>query len=199
MKIEGQSIQDVWAPTLTFLKVIEAESILSYGKTSPGLFDFWLQRKNNQSHMMFYQAVKVKFTCHFDFEHYPFDSHECHLDFGLLQNTFNESIIMECIKILGKDSKARFLKGRVKIPNQHLPYKFSIWAKESFPWYNYDYFSPFSGIIILAQRDALGTLIFEFYLPTGVFAVLALISFLINPDVVGTFLYLQFSKKIQFS
>ena len=53
----------------------------------------------------------------------------------MLQNTFNESIIMERIKILGKDSKARFLKGRVKIPNQHLSYKFSIRAKESFPWY----------------------------------------------------------------
>ena len=42
-----------------------------------------------------------------------------------------------------------------------------------------------AGIGIHLQRDRLGLLLGSFYMPTGVFAILALASYLINPDAVS--------------
>ena len=46
-------------------------------------FDFWLKHVNDSYNVMkFYQSVKVTIACDFNFESFPFDSHECDLDFG---------------------------------------------------------------------------------------------------------------------
>ena len=186
-RIGQETIKGIWAPQVSFLKVIDVKYIPYYGKSTLP-YDFWLNKKDNQSQMVFYQAVQVKFACEFNFRNYPFDTHNCHLDFGLPQYTFNKTMVMGPIKFLGKDSKAIKLETEQDVPNKHLPYKFSVQSKESFPWYNFEYFTSFTGIIIKAKRYSLGSLYGEFYGPTFVFAILSNISYLINPDVVSTIL-----------
>ena len=78
-----------------------------------------------------------------------------------------------------------------QIPNDHLPFSISITAKESYPHYNYKFFSPNTGVVIKLKREKLGNLVGGFYVPTGIFALLSMISFFIDPDVVFDF----FGKK----
>ena len=42
-----------------------------------------------------------------------------------------------------------------------------------------------AGVMIHLQRDGLALLMGSFYIPTGIFAVLAMTSYVINPDAVG--------------
>ena len=90
------------------------------------------------------------------------------------------------IKILGKDTKATLLKKEeyVEIPNNHLPYEFSLTIGDNFLDYNYEFYSPYSSLIIKAERTHLGSLMGGFYGPTTLFSMLSMISYLINVEVV---------------
>ena len=78
------------------------------------------------------------------------------------------------------------LDQETKLSDGHLPYSFSILGKKEFPITNYEWDYPAIGIRIRLKRKTLGTLIGGFYIPTALFAILSMISFFINPDVVST-------------
>ena len=43
--------------------------------------------------------MKVKFACDFNFESFPFDSHECDLDFGAPSNSYNYTLKFSPVKV----------------------------------------------------------------------------------------------------
>ena len=98
----------------------------------------------------------------------------------------NYSTLMLPIKILGKDTKATLLKKEeyVEIPNNHLPYEFSLTIGDNFLDYNYEFYSPYSSLVIKVHRTQLGSLIGGYYGPTFIFSMLSMISYLINAEVV---------------
>ena len=90
------------------------------------------------------------------------------------------------VQILNSDSQATVLDQEQTIENNHLSYVFTITAKQAYTHYNYRYFSPFTGIVIKAKRKSLDLLLGTFYVPTGIFAMLSMISYSIQSDVVST-------------
>ena len=60
------------------------------------------------------------------FSDYPFDSHDCPLDFGMPSQVFNVTSIFGPVEIIKKDSNTAILDFEQEIPNDHLPYIFSI-------------------------------------------------------------------------
>ena len=70
-------VNDVWNPELEFKNVFNTMVIESYGTNDN--FAFWFD--GNSSIMEYTKALQVTFACDFDFESFPFDSHECDLDF----------------------------------------------------------------------------------------------------------------------
>ena len=80
-----------------------------------------------------------------------------------------------------------------KLSDGHLPYSFTILGKKEFPITNYEWDYPAIGIRIRLERKTLGTLIGGFYIPTALFAILSMISFFINPDVVSNY-YISISE-----
>ena len=55
--------------------------------------------------------------------------------------------------------------------------------------YGNDYYHSHTGMRIKMERKSLGLLASKYYYPTATFAILSLISFLIDPDVVSIYLY----------
>ena len=116
----------------------------------------------------------------------PFDSHRCDFDFGSAGYS-NSSIIFAPVRILTPDSgvfKPEILDKETAIPNNHLPYSFTINGKESYTKPVYTYYQENTGIIINIKRTELGQLIGGFFGPMNLFAFLSSISFFINPEVV---------------
>ena len=79
---------------------MDSKSVSFWGKDIRK-FDFWLEHVNDSYNIMkFYQSMKVTFACDFNFESFPFDSHECDLDFGSPSNSYNFSVKFSPVQVL---------------------------------------------------------------------------------------------------
>ena len=83
-------------------------------------------------------------------------------------------------------SPAYTYKFQLKTTTDHLPspYKFELAPLPS-KEIMYDELYSYTGMILKLERNSLGKLLSGFYYPTTAFAILSLISYLINPDVVS--------------
>ena len=109
--------------------------------------------------------------------------HRMYVDFGLPSQD-NYTVTLTPIKILNHDTFATELDKEQNIPNDHLPYSFTITAKGQYSHYSYKYFSPFIGITIKVRSKNIEFLVGGFYMPTTIFAFLSMISFFIHSDMV---------------
>ena len=176
----------VWRPDITFRKIVGIETLPTYGNDEK--FQLWFCATDN--HMEYFQAVKVTFACKFDFTNYPFDSHNCNLDFGIPSAYYEDEANFNPVEIIRNDSTTEILDYEHEIPNEHLPYVFSIIKRrhnETFPYYNFMFMNPFTGIVIKVKRKGVIRLLGTFYVPTGTFASLSMLSYFIHPDVVRSF------------
>ena len=191
-QIDLKIAPDIWAPDIRFLNLINMDPIILAGKNNKH-YEFWLQKTEAGALMQMYQSFKVEFACDFHFYEYPFDSHSCVLNYGMPMYS-NRTILMDSIKVLMNDTNVKELEQNeyVSIPNNHLPYEFSLTISESILVYNYGYYSPHGTIVIKAKRNTLGTLIGQFFVPTGIFALLSIISYLISYEMVSHFLKQDF-------
>ena len=149
-------------------------------------YEVWriLQNDNSSFEIRSYFYVESTIHCDFELQYFPFDDHECDLDFGTPE--FSPTFIeMGDIQILTNNSRLNTLKGEMPIENSHLPFEFSIIPKGAFTLRNIYYSSSYIGIIIRAKRNKIGMLVGSFYVPTLAFSLLSTISFFINPDIVN--------------
>ena len=154
----------------------------NYGKDERK-FSFWYNSDTEK--MLFMETLKVTFTCNFDFAYFPFDSHHCDFDFGILGYS-NLSVIFAPVQVLTPEStKPKLLENEIVIPNIHLPYSFTMTSKELYEVPHVGYSSPHIGVTINIKREKLDQLIGGFYIPMTIFAFLSMISFFINPEAVS--------------
>ena len=184
-QINEAKYDTIWSPEIVYSDIVSSESIPPYGRNKL-TENFWAQLKNGTAIMTYYEYQKVTIACDFGFQTFPFDSHECHLDFGFHQSTFGSGIRINPIKLLNNDTSANLLTEEKHISNRHLPYTFSILkTKKEFPKYNYEFSAPYAGIVLQIKRESLDSLIGTFYVPTAIFSALSMVSFFINPDLVS--------------
>ena len=70
----------LWYPVIFFKDMISFEQTRLYGGTPNGVMSFWDENKLDYS-----EGFKIKFSCTFDFESFPYDSHNCCLIYGIVQ------------------------------------------------------------------------------------------------------------------
>ena len=89
-------------------------------------------------------------------------------------------------------------KDPIIISDSPFPYEFELKSIPSFEK-SYDGHGnySFTGMIFKMRRNSLGQLLSGYYYPTGSFAILSLISFLINSDQVS-FWFFKLFKKINY-
>ena len=143
-------------------------------------------------------------SCHFHFNKFPFDFHECPIYFGTDvystdQMKFDEITVFHDYNKISKRQEPLF------IDELALPFEFELKAlpiKQKFLMGGFNYNISSAGILIRLRRNSLGQLLSGYYYPTTSFALLSMISFLINPDVVSSCFSLSkkyFISSIHFS
>ena len=147
---------------------------------------FAFQYNCHQSMLAYVQQYELTFSCHFHLKHFPFDSHKCRIEFG---NYWDET------KDLNLSATNIILRGYptitteddpIIINNLSYPYKFQL---ESLPAFEIDYNSTgfkysFTGVLLTLERNSIGYLMVGYYYPTAAFALLSMISYLIDADIV---------------
>ena len=171
----------VWNPRLAFENMIDTKELPAYG--SMFKYQFWFNK--NASRMEYQETIKVTFSCNFHFEDYPFDEHHCPFNFAMI-NAGEDKLVFEHVKVMKKDVTAAFeLKETIGIQNGHLPFDFKMKPQDYTKPENYTTFfynCTKTGIILILKRNKIP--VNNFYMPTGIFATLSMISFVINPDLV---------------
>ena len=138
------------------------------------------------------EIMRVTVYCDFDFSYFPFDQQYCNLSLFDPVHSKNWVFVNEteflCIKgICKREKEWMMLQNQNKIP-------YSIRMKNiginDETWTTDDPLAPepwsISSIKFSFQRNTLGLLIGSFYLPTGLFALLSIGSYIINPEIVST-------------
>ena len=129
--------------------------------------------------------LQLTFSCRFDFAGFPFDSHECPMEFGerlkdTKDATYNTSHIT-----YGNESQ-RIGEHPIIINNLAFPYEFHLQSLPVFQKSNsYGSTYSYTGMVMKIQRKSLGQLLSGYYYPTASFALLSIISFLIKPEKVS--------------
>ena len=175
----GKQSQSIWHPVVEFADLLKYEKTKVYGDSAT--FSLWYMGNKKFEYS---EEIKLTFFCNLHFMNFPIDSHECHLEYG--DDSYGtEKILLNSATIGYADSKTNLGKDPIIITDLPFPYEFQL---ESLPSFNKEYQSygnfSYTGMNIKMRRKFLGQLLSSYYYPTGSFALLSLISFLINPDQV---------------
>ena len=135
---------------------------------------------------------KIVSFCNFDFAHFPFETLICNVTYRL----YDLSILYYKFKsrpeiYFGFDNKKQDL-----IPIEtNLPYDISAKAIELFTLDDSGTVYSATGVKFVLKRNDLGLLMSRFYGPMACFAILAMLSYNINIDVVNISFYLRSNNK----
>ena len=135
---------------------------------------------------------KIVSFCNFDFAHFPFETLICNVTYRL----YDLSILYYNFKskpeiYFGFDNKKQDI-----IPiGTNLPYDITAKAIELFTLDDSGTVYSATGVKFVLKRNDLGLLMSRFYGPMACFAILAMLSYNINIDVVNISFYLRSSNK----
>ena len=157
-----------------------------YGQTdASGSFVLpkWLSTRNRLAAKSFH----LTFSCHFDFAEFPFDSHECPIEYGSIHFS-QEQMKLNMTKAVFGNMSTKSGGDPIVLDNLPFPFEFQLVVLPTFEVTNIYMISySYTGIVLKMRRKSPGQLLCGYFYPTAAFALLSMLSFLIKPDVVRLF------------
>ena len=136
------------------------------------------------------EVFQLTVSCNFDFSAFPFDSHECPIEYG--DAVFGQGLMRfnETRAVFGNIS-TKTGGDPINLDNLPFPFDFQLAVLPTFEIRKilmtkivpYSY----TGIVLKMRRKSPGQLLCGYFYPTAAFALLSMLSFLIKPDVVRQF------------
>ena len=133
--------------------------------------------KSGLKNMIYAEALKVKFSCPFNFKNFPFDSNQCCLTYGDLAYGTN-NVTLGPAKIYYDNMTTE--DGPIIVKSLPFPFMVKITEKATFvkvDKFNKKEYSR-SGLCISLTRTSRGRLDSGYYYPMAAFALLSMISYL---------------------
>ena len=82
--LKGATANSIWSPYIKFGNLLYHKKAKIYGGTDTNqpTFSFWYMNYKSGPVMEYGDEFQMTFSCHFHFETFPFDKHECKMSFG---------------------------------------------------------------------------------------------------------------------
>ena len=133
------------------------------------------------------KSFHLTFSCHFDFAEFPFDSHECPIEYGSIHFS-QEQMKLNMTKAVFGNMSTKSGGDPIVLDNLPFPFEFQLVVLPTFEVTNIYMISySYTGIVLKMRRKSPGQLLCGYFYPTAAFALLSMLSFLIKPDVVRLF------------
>ena len=159
-----------------------------YGETDSSVSKMFPKRLLNQNRLTS-ETFQLTFSCNFHFADFPFDSHECPIEYGsgiLRQEKMRFNVTRADFGNLSTETGGE----PIILDNLHFPFEFQLVVLPNFEVKTNRRNDPltfsYTGIALRMRRKSLGQLLSGFFYPSAAFALLSMISFLIKPDMVST-------------
>ena len=140
----------------------------------------------SRGYMWYYEAFQIKLSCpSFHFQSFPFDTHKCCLEYGNAM-VDTSKVLLKVANIIYGDVKTK--EGSINVKDLTFPFDMKIESQPAFIRVNklIGRNHSYTGMCFKMRRNSYGQLFGGFYIPTLSFAVLSLVSYLIQPDIVST-------------
>ena len=181
IEITASKAELVWRPRIIFRHLLKNEKAIPYGKSES--FAFVCTRMPHN--MMYYEEFQLTISCQFDFLKFPFDSHECRLEYGDTMHDTSQLQMNSSIINYAESKNTTVNNPGIVINDLPLPYEITVESIQTFDKICYTiYTCSYTGMLMKIKRTSFGQLRTGFFVPTASFALLSMISFLIKPDVV---------------
>ena len=99
IKIDQSTAEKIWHPVIEFESLLFERKKL-YGHTSQ--FSFWYKESYG---LMYVENLQLTFACPFYFTNFPFDKHECHLEYGSALEDHSKNVVLKSAMISYKNVK----------------------------------------------------------------------------------------------
>ena len=136
--------------------------------------------------MEYQQSLKVTIYCSINFKHFPFDYHNCDLNFGASGITIN-ALKMSTTAMNYKNQSVSHDEGLLHMKQSRLPFDISLESLESFVYVQRGYPFSYTAMRLHLTRNDFGILIGGYYGPTAIFSMLSLVSYSIKADIVSAY------------
>ena len=167
----------IWLPTFEIDEILDLRKTQAYGDAKEHYLWFY------DNTFEYGEELIVTFNCDFDFSSFPFDTHVCNFTFGDDIHGI-EKILLNSAEIAVGNEFTKPGRKPIVLKNVASPFEFELSSITNFTRI-YDKKYSYTGLSIRFNRKSLGLLISGFYVPTGSFALVSLISYLINADSVS--------------
>ena len=181
-KISEDEAKEMFFPDLRIHKAKEVISDKVIGQNNDFNY-FWFGPPNK---LQYQQRLKVTIYCSLDFKSFPFDSHQCDLNFGLKDHVISTATLLPLIISYG-DVSTSLGQNSIEIVSTHFPQPFNINLSSSEPFEILDngyHYHSFTGMHMEFYRNSIGSLMGGYYVPTATFSIFSLVSYSIDPDIV---------------
>ena len=182
IEINKKTAALIWHPIITFENIKASKSVKLFGEMDGFLFHY-INDQSGHPKLVYAEQFELTLSCQFHLTSFPFDSHKCRIEFGDL---YYET------RFLNLNATTIWLRdypfitpedGPAIINNLPYPYKFQI---ESLPAFEINFNGStvysFTGALLTLERKSIGSLMSGY--PTSAFALLSMISYLIDADIV---------------
>ena len=173
----------IWHPVIEFQKVIEFKKRQMYGDTDASLSLVFPSSRWPRNRLVV-ELFQLTFSCNFDFTEFPFDSHECPLQYGDVVES-QENLRLNVTLAVFDNITTTIGGDPIVLDNLPFPFEIQLVSLPNFEIINRQHGSfSWTGIVLKMRRNSLGQLLIGYFYLTASFALLSMISFLIKPDMV---------------
>ena len=178
--LDSAYISRIWRPNVHWSNSVKILKLPSLNQNTIG--SFWYHHPN---HFFYQEYLQLSLSCGMDFQHYPYDSHECIMSLtnviGNLALVTLQSPLIYAGNVTQNSTGKSYTAQKDKL-------QFDVWVEPL----NSTIISAFGTNYSTAQvkfhlkrkSTIISNLLSSYYAPTSVLAFMSLISFSIDPNVV---------------
>ena len=185
IQIDKRTAASIWRPIITFENMKTSKSVRQLGLMDSFVFKYDVNQ-SGQARLMYAEQYELTFTCPFELKSFPFDSHKCPIEFGdLWEETRKLNLSATTVTVRGQPSITPEDGPMILNVLMPYPYEFQLEALPAFEINVNGEIYSFTGALLTLKRKSLGHLMSGYYYPTTAFALLSMISYLIDADIVS--------------
>ena len=172
---------------MAFERLMKFKHTLMYGETDSS-FSLVFPKGHWKRNRVTGETFQLTFSCNFDFAEFPFDSHDCPIEYGSGFFSLKQVRLNKTRAVFGNIS-TNVGGDPIILDNLPFPFEFHLVVLPTFEitsiygGLTYSY----TGVVLKMRRKSPGQLLCGYFYPTTAFALLSMISFLIRPDIVSSF------------
>ena len=181
------SYNEIRRPSLMFLNAFDVQKISLFG--SDRFNYFWIYTEN-QTRFEYAEYLQVKLGCNFEFNNFPFDRHDCKMDFFC--PSYDEPMLeFTEIHIYDSVTGVEVPKNEsLDLQNGRIPFRAQVrnlldTKPKTMGYYSFST----TGIQFSLKRTDFALLMSGYFIPTGMFAIFSMLSFLISIENVSRIIY----------